>query len=50
MTMVTRNRDECVVMHMFWMMFGTVQVTEDGCEVLTARLPSSPKVFDWLTP
>ena len=37
------------VMHPFCL-FGTAQVTEDGCEVLTARLPSSPKVFDWLTP
>ena len=25
-----------------------LQVTETGCEVLTARLPSSPDVFPWL--
>lgn len=27
-----------------------LQVTETGCEVLTARLPSSPDVFPWLKP
>ncbi|GJP54996.1 hypothetical protein CLOM_g13990 [Closterium sp. NIES-68] len=27
----------------------TMLVTETGCEVLTARLPSSPKVFPWLS-
>jgi methionyl aminopeptidase len=28
----------------------TLLVTETGCEVLTARLPSSPDVFPWLKP
>lgn len=28
----------------------TLLVTETGCEVLTARLPSSPDVFPWLRP
>eukprot|EP00271_Cylindrocystis_brebissonii_P004673 TRINITY_DN16488_c0_g1_i1.p1 TRINITY_DN16488_c0_g1~~TRINITY_DN16488_c0_g1_i1.p1 ORF type:complete len:427 (-),score=35.84 TRINITY_DN16488_c0_g1_i1:927-2207(-) len=27
----------------------TLVVTEDGCEVLTARLPTSPAVFPWAT-
>jgi hypothetical protein len=27
-----------------------LQVTDTGCEVLTARLPSSPDVFPWLKP
>jgi hypothetical protein len=31
-------------------MFAVLQVTETGCEVLTARLPSSPDVFPWLKP
>lgn len=28
----------------------SLQVTETGVEVLTARLPSSPDVFPWLKP